>query len=477
MTSAAKILLIEDDPGIRDTVQRVLMDEGHEVAVEQRGDDGLARASRDRFNVVITDLRLPGLNGLDLVRHLHRAQPRLPIILITAYGTTETAIEATKAGAYDYLLKPFRMPELLDLARKAADSNRLMSEPVSLGASGSARDALVGQSAAMQGIYKEIGRVASKPINVLIRGETGTGKELIARALYQHSDRAQAPFIAINCAAVPETLLESELFGHERGAFTGAEERRIGRFEQAHRGTIFLDEIGDMSFGTQVKLMRVLQEKCLQRIGGKETIRVDVRVLAATHRDLEDAIRQKQFREDLYYRLSVVVIALPPLRHRRQDIPDLVRFFLHKYGSELGNPNPSIHSDAIDFLQAQSWPGNVRELENVMRKALLLAQSYTINLDHALTALDKTTGLRYSPERAFGEYVSELLAAARRGEVTDAHARILETAEREIFTRAIQQARGNQAKAARWLGISRLTMKAKLVQFGLYPHQEPEPEP
>jgi len=475
MSNGAKILLIEDDAGIRDTLERVLAEEGHHVKVEGRGDDGLARAAEEPFNLVITDLRLPGLDGLELVRKLHAVQPRLPIILVTAFGTTETAIEATKFGAYDYLLKPFNVPDMLELVRKATDSNRLMSEPVALGTIGAARDALVGRSAAMQGIYKEIGRVASKPINVLIRGETGTGKELIARALYQHSDRANAPFVAINCAAIPETLLESELFGHERGAFTGAEERRIGRFEQAEGGTIFLDEIGDMTFGTQIKLMRVLQEKCVQRLGGKETVAVNVRVLAATHRDLETAIRQKQFREDLYYRLSVVVISLPALRQRREDIPDLIRYFLQKHGPELGNPKPSIHPEAMDFLQAHNWPGNVRELENVVRKALLLAQSYTINLDHARTALNRTSELIYSSTRSFGDYVDDLLGAAQRAEITDAHARIMETAEREVFARAIKLAQGNQAKAARWLGISRITMKAKLVQFGLHPTQEQDP--
>jgi DNA-binding NtrC family response regulator len=329
----------------------------------------------------------------------------------------------------------------------------------------------------MQDIYKEIGRVASKPVTVLVRGETGTGKELIARAIYQHSDRANAPFIAINCSAIPETLLESELFGHERGAFTGADARRIGRFEQADRGTIFLDEIGDLTPGTQSKLLRVLQEKTLQRLGGKETITVDVRVIAATHRDLETAIRGKQFREDLYYRLNVVAITLPPLRQRREDVPDLVRYFLGKHGPDLGNTNPSIHPEAVEFLQSQSWPGNVRELENVVRKALLAAQGYTINLDHVRAALNKNSGEAYSAMRPFGEYVDELLAAARRGEITDAYARALETAERELFTRVIQQARGNQAKAARWLGISRITMKAKLVQFGLHPGQDTGQEP
>jgi nitrogen regulation protein NR(I) len=474
MNTAARILLIEDDSGITDTLQRVLAAEGHEVAIEKRGDDGLARAIKDPFNLVITDLKLPGLNGLELVRQLHAAKPRLPIILVTAFGTTETAIEAMKVGAYDYLLKPFDIPQLIELVGKAVDSNRRMSEPVGLGEARPSRDALVGRSHAMQEIYKKIGRVASKPVTVLIRGETGTGKELIARAIYQHSDRANAPFIAINCAAIPETLLESELFGHERGAFTGADAKRIGRFEQADHGTIFLDEIGDLTPGTQSKLLRVLQEKTLQRLGGKETISVDVRVVAATHRDLETAIREKQFREDLYYRLNVVAITLPPLRHRREDVPDLVRYFLGKHGPDLGNAGPSIHSEAADFLQSQSWPGNVRELENVVRKALLAAQGYTITLDHVRAALSKTGGEAYSAMRPFGEYVDELLAAARREEITDAHARVLETAERELFARAIQQAQGNQAKAARWLGISRITMKAKLVQFGLHPGKENE---
>jgi DNA-binding NtrC family response regulator len=473
MSAAAKILLIEDDPGIADTLRRVLAEEGHEVAVERRGDEGLARAKRDIFNLVITDLRLPGLSGLELVRQLHAAQPRLPIILTTAYGTTETAIEATKFGAYDYLLKPFDMPRLIELVGKAADSNRLMSEPVSLGEAG-AKDALVGQSAAMQAIYKEIGRVASKPVPVLIRGETGTGKELIARAIYQHSDRAGAPFIAVNCAAIPETLLESELFGHENGAFTGAHARRIGRFEQAHGGTILLDEIGDMTAGTQVKLVRFLQEKRAQRVGGKEDIPLDVRVLAATHRDLEAAIARKEFREDLYYRLNVVVITLPPLRQRREDIAGLTRYFLQKHGPSLGNAAPSIQPEAMELLQAQPWPGNVRQLENIVRKALLLAQNYTVTAEHARAALAASAAPDFSPRRAFSEHVDELLAAARRGELADAHARAMGAAERELIARAIAAAGGNQAKAARWLGITRVTMKAQLVHFGLFAGHDSE---
>lgn len=472
MNPPPKILLVEDDAAIVTTLRRVLVEEGYEVAVEKAGDTGLARAQAEAFDVVLTDLKMPGLTGLELVRELHRSRPRLPILMMTAHGTTETAIEATQAGAYDYLLKPFEMPELLQLVERAVSASRLMSEPVDIGEAGQSRSAIIGNSRAMQSIYKEIGRVAAKPVSVLIRGETGTGKELIARALYQHSDRAGAPFVAINCAAIPETLLESELFGHERGAFTGAEARRVGRFEQADHGTIFLDEIGDMTPGTQVKLMRVLQEKCLQRLGGKETIPVDVRVIAATHRDLESAIRQNQFREDLYYRISVVVLNLPPLRERKEDIPELVRFFLQKYAAEFNVANPAIHPEAMAFLQAQPWPGNVRELENITRKMLLQAQSYTISVDHVRTALAKINLPAAAGEKSLQAWADELLAAAQRGELADAYARLHETAERAIISRAIELAQGNQAKAARWLGISRMTLREKLILFGLHPGQE-----
>jgi nitrogen regulation protein NR(I) len=472
MNPPAKILLVEDDAAIVATLSRVLTNENYEVVVEKRGDLGLMRAKETVFDVVITDLKLPGLDGLELVRELHKARPRLPILMMTAHGTTETAIEATQSGAYDYLVKPFEIPELLGLVEQAVAASRLMTEPVQLGEPGAAREAIIGKSRAMQSLYKEIGRVAAKPVGVLIRGETGTGKELIARALYQHSDRANAPFVAINCAAIPETLLESELFGHERGAFTGAESRRIGRFEQADKGTIFLDEIGDMTPGTQVKLMRVLQEKCLQRLGGKETIPVDVRVLAATHRDLDAAIKQNLFREDLYYRLSVVVLGLPPLRERKEDIPDLVKFFLHKYGVEFNVENPAIHPDALEFLQAQSWPGNVRELENVTRKILLFAQSYTISVEHVRAALAKINPPVPAANKSLDDYADELLAAAQRGELADAHAQLQTIAERILFNRAIELAHGNQAKAARWLGISRLTLREKLIQFGLHPKQD-----
>ena len=472
----SRILLIEDDASIVGGLKKELQAEGYEVAVAERGDKGLAQAKAQPFDVVITDLKMPGLSGLELVEQLHAAKPKLPIILVTAFGTTDTAIEATKLGAYDYLLKPFDMAELLDLVAKSVACNRLMSEPVAMGEARSNQSAIIGNSRAMQAVYKEIGRVAATAVTVLIRGGTGTGKELVARAIYQHSSRAAQPFIAVNCAAIPETLLESELFGHERGAFTGAHARRVGRFEQANHGTLFLDEIGDMSLSTQVKLLRVLQEKYIQRVGGNERIPVDVRVLAATHRDLETALKETQFREDLFYRLSGVTITLPPLSHRPEDIPDLVKYFMQRSCGEVGVAAPSIQPEAIAFLQNQAWPGNVRELENVVRQALLLARNYPIDLEHAREAYARTRKPVLISDQSIAGYFSELLAKAQRGEVESVHARMIEEMERELFTRAIQLAEGNQARAARWLGVTRTTMREKLIHFGLHPTGEKQDE-
>jgi len=473
MPSAAHILLIEDDLTLAENLCDVLKEDGFKVTVCNRGDEGLRRASNDECDVVLTDLRLPGLGGLELVAQLHETQPRLPIVLMTAHGTIETAIEATKLGAYDYLQKPFEMRELLGVLQRAVDAGRLMSEPVALpNAPAESRTALVGTSRAMQDVCKEIGRVAAKPVTVLIRGETGTGKELIARAIYQHSLRAKAPFIAINCAAIPENLLESELFGHERGAFTGADQRRIGRFEQANKGTLFLDEIGDLPPNTQVKLLRVLQHQTFQRVGGSETIAVDVRVIAATHRDLEAMIREGKFREDLFHRLNVVRLQLPPLRERREDIPVLVQHFLHKYAGDFGIESPTISADAVGVLLSDSWPGNVRELENVTRRLLLAARGLSINAD----AVRQTLGARNAETaqtcHSFPAFAGDLLARAQKGELQDALARMLAEAEREILTQAITLAEGNQAKAARWLGLSRFTMREKLKQLGLHPGQD-----
>jgi two-component system, NtrC family, response regulator len=477
MNPQPKILLIEDDAGITAALQKEFQAEGYQVAVARRGDDGLALAREQPCDVVLTDLKLPGLSGLELIEQLHAAKPKLPIIMMTAFGTTEIAIEATKLGAYDYLLKPLDMGELFDLLAKAVASSRLWSEPLAMGKTHSAQSAIIGNSRAMQVIYKEIGRVAATAVTVLIRGETGTGKELVARAIYQHSNRHDKPFVAVNCAAIPETLLESELFGHERGAYTGAHARRIGRFEQANLGTIFLDEIGDLSLSTQVKLLRVLQEKYIQRVGGNEKIPVDVRVLTATHRDLEGAIQEKQFREDLFYRLSGVTITLPSLSQRAQDIPDLARYFLGRSAMELGNGAPSIQPEAITFLQTQTWPGNVRELENVVRQALLLARGYSVSLEHVQQAVARNRKPLAVENQSIAGYFTELLERAQRGEIDGIRARMFADMERELFTRAFQLARGNQARAARWLGVTRTTMREKLIHFGLHPAGEKPQQP
>jgi nitrogen regulation protein NR(I) len=476
-----RLLIIEDDLSTAAALQKVLRAENYAVDLAERGDAGLALARQQPYDLVITDLKLPGLGGLELVAQLHAAKPRLPMIMMTAHGTTETAIEATKRGAFEYVVKPFEADELLDLVATAVAHARRMSEPVEIGEARSARYALVGASRVMQSLYKEIGRVAATPATVLIRGETGSGKELIARALYQHSTRGNKPFIAVNCAAIPETLLESELFGHERGAFTGAQSRRIGRFEQADGGTLFLDEIGDLSPSTQSKLLRVLQERYIQRLGGDETIPVDVRVLAATHRDLETAIQEREFREDLFYRLSVVTLRLPPLGERAEDIPDLVKFFMQRYAEDLGAENPSIQPEAIAWLQTQSWPGNVRELENTVRQALLLARPFAISLEHVQQALANSRKPSPVAGQTHAAYVTDLLARVQRGEEHNAFAKLMADLESELYAQAIRLAQGNQAKAARWLGVTRLRMREKLTQLGLRPSPEnrlpPPPEP
>ena len=466
-----RVLLIEDDASIASSLKKVLTSEGYEVDTASRGDEGLQQAKQSSYGVVITDLRMPGINGLELVEQLHEVKPKQPILLMTAHGTTETAIEATKLGAYDYLLKPFEADELLDLVAAGVEGSRLMSEPVEIGEARSDRSAIIGKSRAMQVVYKEIGRVAATRTTVLIRGATGTGKELVARAIYQHSDRVQKPFIAVNCAAIPDTLLESELFGHERGAFTGAHVRRIGRFEQANGGTIFLDEIGDLNANTQAKLLRVLQERSIQRLGSAATIPIDVRVLAATHRDLESAIAEKTFREDLFYRVSVVSITLPSLSDRTEDIPELVNYFIQRSAVELAVPSPSIHPAAVDFLRSQKWAGNVRELENTVRQSLLAARPFTVGPEHVREALGKARRPLAQQQQTHAAYVSELLARAETGDVQDAYSRMIQDMEPELFRQAFELANGNQAKAARWLGVTRLKMREKLTQLGLHPAQ------
>jgi DNA-binding NtrC family response regulator len=392
---------------------------------------------------------------------------------MTGHHTTEVAIEATKLGAYDYVLKPITNPEeFLALIHKAAASNARISKPESTGESKAKRGTIIGRSPPMQKVFKEIGRVAAKPVTVLIRGETGTGKELVARALYQHSDRSNDPFIIVNCVAIPDTLLESELFGHEAGAFTGAQGRRLGKFEQAGKGTIFLDEIGDLNLTTQAKLLRVLQEKTIRRVGGQEVISVEARVLAATHRDLEQAVQEKKFREDLYYRLNDVVIYVPSLRERREDIPDLVRYFLSRHPGQTGVPKPVVTPEGMRLLQYRAWRGNVRELRNVVQKALLLAHGYPIDPEIIRMALEETSLGPTESKPYMQAFVAELLERAEQQGQGDVQAQLIEWAERELYEQAIQLAEGDQTKVAGWLGVSRPTVRERLDHYSLRPARD-----
>jgi DNA-binding NtrC family response regulator len=440
---------------------------------------------------VLTDNKLPGPSGLDLISQVHATHPRLPMILMTGLHDTDTVIKSARLGALDYFSKPEEgeygldpatgrwswLTRLAVLVEKAANCKRLMQEVSLPGETtffSSKTDRLIGRSEAMQDVYKEIGRVAASSVTVLIRGETGTGKELVARAIFSHSNRpTPTSFIVVNCAAIPENLLESELFGHEAGSFTGAIGRRIGRFEQADGGTIFLDEIGDMNSSLQRKLLRVLQERTIERVGGNVTIPIDVRVIAATHRDLEAAIQANEFREDLYYRLNVATIQLPALRDRTEDIPDLVDYFIQRYGSELGSDQSTIpdaeRTAIMDYLRQQHWPGNIRELRSAIRKALLLSHGYPLTLATVRAAIEQMTPPAISEGQTFAARMAQVLASARNGECENAEAIITEEVDRELYGQAYRRAMNDQTKAAQWLGVARTTMRGKLTRLGLLP--------
>ena len=480
MNEQGNILIIDDKKSDADEFERVLRAEGFEVETAATAGAGLARAREGNFDVVLTGLHLSGSDegrkeGLDIISELQTAKPFLAVILMTAKPTTQTTIEAMKLGAYDSIIKG-RMDwnAFTTLIHHAVEDTRFQVERPKVPVPLADCDAITGNSAVMHDMYKQIGRLATKSVAVLIRGETGTGKELVAAALHRHSARHDKPFIIVNCAAISEQLLESELFGHEAGAFTDAKARRIGRFELAHQGTIFLDEIGDMNINLQAKVLRVLQQKTFERVGGKETITVDVRIIAATHRDLKLAILEKKFREDLYYRLNVAVIHVPPLRERREDIPSLVECFLQRYGAELvGNPEAQIYADALECLQKMSWPGNVRELENVVRRALVSSHG-SINLIDVQEAVAQDTGVGSgtplpAEDQTLAASVSDLLAMAMRGELKDAHARVTASAERELYTQALHLTGGYQSKAAKLLGVSRTTMQERVLRYGLDP--------
>jgi nitrogen regulation protein NR(I) len=466
-----KILVVDDERNVLSGFEELLGSEGHLVTTARHAQEALEQIEAEEFDLVILDIRMPGMNGLDALQQIVQGHPKLPVIIMTGEGTMETAVEATKRGAFDYHLKPFEPTDMLQTIEKALQCTRLMKGHVALGRKdpAAAGDAIIGQSSPMQEVYKAIGRVAQTDATVLIRGESGTGKELVAQAIYQHSLRSAAPLSVVNCVAIPETLLESELFGYEKGAFTGATARRIGKFEQANGGTIFLDEIGDMPLGIQSKILRVLQEKKFERLGGNQTIHVDVRVLTATNRDLEIAIAEGAFREDLYYRLDVVTIWVPPLRERREDISALVDYFLQRTAQELHVDKPPLAEDAMELLQSHSWPGNVRELQHCIQRAMIHTKGYPIQAANLQVAFDLDSGCM--PEEIANLDDERLLDIVQRW--LSSHAGVhayegfMEKAERLLLAEALKRTQGNQTRAAELLGLTRPTLHAKMQKQGL----------
>jgi DNA-binding NtrC family response regulator len=445
----ATILVVEDEEKLRRVVELQLKGAGFEV--EQAGTVEQAMRLADRADIILTDLRLPGVSGLELLANLRRQDSHTPVVVMTAFGSIETAVEAMKAGAVDFLPKPFSLDHLMTVVNKALELRTLRDENRQLRAELSQRyefDNMVGHSEGMREIFSTITRVAPTRATVLLCGESGVGKDMIARAIHHHSPRADRPFVKINCTALPENLMESELFGYEKGAFTGANTTKLGKFEQADTGTVFLDEIGDVPASVQVKLLRILQEREFERLGSNKVKHIDVRVLAATNVDLRAALEQGTFREDLYYRLNVLPINIPPLRERKEDIPYLAGFFVKKLGKDLGSPVQSISDAAMERLTGYHWPGNVRELENVLERSMVLANGAV--LEAGDVKLDTAPAARFTTADNF----------LPEGTTLDQY-------EQAIIKEALRRANGNKSQAARMLGLTRNALRYRLSQMGL----------
>ncbi len=477
----AHLLLIDDNPAlIPGQVRQAFPAPAHRVEVAATGADGLKRIAAGLPDVILLDLGLPDQSGLEVYQQIRRIDARIPVIFVTMAKTADAAIEAMKQGAYDYLFKPLDPQLLRRVVGEALAVARRMRQPAVFAETATDSDldsAIVGSCPAMCELYKAIGRVAAQTVPVLITGESGTGKELVALAVYQHGPRAQAPFLALNCAAIPENLLESDLFGHEKGAFTGADRRRIGKFEQCNGGTLFLDEIGDMPQALQAKMLRVLQEQAFERVGGNETIRTDVRLIAATHRDLKAWSAEGKFRPDLYYRLGVFTIHLPPLRERGDDLPLLVRHYLRRFSSELGREVQEVAPDALERLRSHSWPGNIRELQSVLKQALLQACGTTL-LPAYLPAFAGEPGGSVPASSAAGTdlnleaFLRQCLASDDGDQYAEAHRRL----DRVFLSRILEATGGNQQEAARRLGIARQTLRRRLQELGLHLTRQVEAE-
>jgi DNA-binding NtrC family response regulator len=462
------LLVIDDEPDVLLCLRAVFGGSETTLLTASSAAEGLAQLARNRPDAILLDIRLPDLSGLDAFRQIHARDPRVPVIFMTGRGTAETAIDAMRLGAYEYLVKPLDLEQVREVVSRAFAISRLMSVPAIVPEPGTEQDSsdlLIGRCSAMQEVYKSVGRVAPQDVTVLLRGESGTGKELLARAIYHYSRRADKPFLTINCAAIPENLLESELFGHEKGSFTGAHQRRIGKFEQCHGGTLFLDEIGDMTPMTQVKVLRVLQDQQFQRVGGNEVIQTNVRLIAATNRDLEAMVAAGTFRNDLYYRLNVYTIRLPPLRERRDDIPLLVNYYLNRFSGELGKDVRLAAPQALSLLEQYPWPGNVRELQSVLKQALLQA-SGAVLAPEFLPALVRDEAPPVGPamtEADLTRFIREALAAGKMNLYDEYTART----ERLLFLEVLAHTGGNLTQAAKVLGINRGTLRTRLEALGI----------
>jgi two-component system nitrogen regulation response regulator GlnG len=471
--SDERILIADDEDGLRWVLEKGFRGAGYQVTAVKDGAAALHEAEAQPFDMILLDIRMPGIDGLTLLKQVRERRPDAQVVIMTAHGTMETAVQAMQDGAYDYLAKPFDLDEALLLAERALSARRLTQEVASLKAGLKEVwefGALVGRHPTMQEVYKTIGRVAASDVSVLLRGESGTGKEVVARALHHYSRRAGRPFIGISAAAIPATLLESELFGHEKGAFTDAKERRLGKLELAHGGSVFFDEIGDMPPELQVKLLRALQERTFERVGGHELIRMEVRVLAATHRDLEAMMKEGRFREDLFYRLNVVTLSLPALRDRRGDIPLLADHFLAKYAAALGER--IIAPEAMDRLVGYDWPGNVRELENVIQRAMVMATSGAILPEHlpiGPVSAAAAVGTDASLEEIIEKKMQECVRGLRGHASANLHNLMVGLVEKPLLRAVMRETKGNQVRAAQLLGINRNTLRKKLKEHGIDP--------
>lgn len=452
----ARILLVEDDRNTLSGLMEILSQEGYEVVGAESAKKALKYLSKESFDILLTDLKMPEMDGMELYERSLPMAPEMKTIVMTAYSSVKDAVEAMKKGVYEYLTKPLNLDELFLILEKAIGEQKLIRENVEL--KKKIEDTysfqnIVGKSESMQRIFHTINKVAKTQSTVLIRGESGTGKELVARAIHYNSPRSRKPLVEISCASFPETLLESELFGYEKGAFTGADSRKIGRFELAHEGSIFLDEIGEITEGVQVKLLRVLQHKEITRLGGTETIKVDVRVIAATNRDLEKALEEGKFREDLYYRLNVIPIYIPPLRERKEDIPLLIDHFIKKFSRENKIPWLEISPEALELCMQYDWPGNVRELENAIENAIVLGEGNVILPEHL-----PFSWMQKQPARTHFDFINNSGSSFKEK---------IEAAEKAILKHAIDQAGGNKSEAAKSLDISLRTMRYKIKKYKL----------